>query len=459
MASTVTCALEQTLNGLTGNTQIYLAYSGGLDSQVLLHALANHPKANQLQLTALHVNYGLSENADQWQVFCEHQCKALDIPFSVKSVALEVSKGDLERRARDIRYRWFESFMRQDAILFTAHHQNDQAETVLLRLLRASGVRGLAAIPPVRSLAKGKLARPLLALPKADLQAYAEQHTLQWLEDESNKDLAFDRNFVRHQIIPKLTERWPRAVKQLARSAGNCADEQRLLNELAAMDVASMQSGCGLSVLDILVPIKLPILTALSLARQRNVLQYLLTQIVDYPVSATRLNEWLLQLRTHTREKSSELRLKALDLTVYDGQMYFLRPMPDMSTHEIKWKIEKPINIKTLSSTLSANIYGDKVSADVPTVNFEKENVVCVRWRQGGERVQLKGESFTRSYKKLLQERRIAPWLRNALPLISIGDQIVWSAALGDLSPVLLDSAAKHIKFKLEKNKPDSARN
>jgi tRNA(Ile)-lysidine synthase len=346
--------------------------------------------------------------------------------------------------------------MNHDTLLFTAHHQNDQAETIILRLLRASGVRGLASIPPVRPLAKGKLIRPLLALSKTDLQAYAEQQDLQWVEDESNNDLVFDRNFIRHQIIPKLTERWPQAVKQLARSAGNCRDEQSLLNELAAIDVAAMQSNNVLSALDILAPIELSILTTLSLARQRNVLQYLLCQLVDYPVSQSRLNEWLMQLKTHTRENNSVLQLETLSLAVYDGQMYFLRPTPDMSSQEINWKIEKPIKITTLSSTLSAKSYAEKASADELTVEFSQENTVRVHWRQGGERVQLKGEPFTRSYKKLLQERRIAPWLRNALPLVSIGGHIVWSAALGDFSPTPVNSTGNYIKFNFKKNKSDS---
>lgn len=456
MLLTVSDAFRGNLEDLPVGTHIYIAYSGGLDSQVLLHALTSFVSAGQFALTALHLNHGLSRNADAWQAFCEKQCVALNVPILFKSVQLDADKGNLEQRAREIRYQWFSSFMAENTVLLTAHHQNDQAETVILRLMRASGVRGLAAIPSNRCLGKGRLIRPLLNLSKADLQSYARHHELRWVEDKSNENLAFDRNYVRHQILPHLSNRWPQAVKLLARSANNCRDDLELINELAAIDADSVRVNDPLSVFDLLLPFNVNKLTALSDARQRNVLQYSLSDFVDHPISQTKMIEWLAQVRSHTQANSSQLVLEYLTLAIHDNKMYFLRPIPDMSGLERGWQVNKPLDIPALACKLSATSSSVNHSADQPIIRLGVDDMVYVHWRRGGERVQFQGETFSRSFKKLLQEKRVAPWLRNALPLVSVNDQVVWSAALGDFSPKLVDSNGNLLKIKLSENKPVS---
>lgn len=449
MGQTISAALQHTLRGVPANAQIYIAYSGGLDSQVLLHALVRCRKANAEQLTAVHVNYGLSTNADLWQTFCEKQCATLGISLRVKKASLDSKINNLEQRARQIRYDWFAALMKPGAFLLTAHHQNDQAETIILRLLRASGVRGLAAIPHSRSMGNASLIRPLLNFPKNTLQRYAQQHGLQWVEDESNVNLLFDRNFVRHKVLPQLLERWPQAIKQLTRSADNCRDEQALLNEFAALDIHSLQFDDELSLLDVAPPLSLRRFVMLSHARQRNVMQYLLLDRLKVSCSVAQLREWLSQVQAHTASKNSQLRLTNVTLALHDGRMYFVRQIADMASREIPWDMHQPLLIPELSCALSAEVEGSHGTVEALKPSLDAADVVCVHWRRGGERMTLTGETFSRSLKKRLQEKRIAPWLRQSLPLVSLNNRIVWSAALGMFAPKWVDSKGASINIKL----------
>ncbi len=186
-----------------------LAYSGGLDSSVLLHAASVVAHQRGIGLRALHINHQLSEHAQRWQMHCEQQCAQLGVEcLSVVVDVVNVGEG-LEAAARAARYAVFSEQLRDQEQLLLAHHLDDQAETLLLRLMRGAGPAGLGAMQATRALAAGTLNRPLLALARASLETYAAQHTLSWVEDESNASLNFDRNFLRHQIMPQLQQRWP----------------------------------------------------------------------------------------------------------------------------------------------------------------------------------------------------------------------------------------------------------
>ena len=216
----------------------WVAYSGGLDSHVLLHALAAVREQLPAPLRAVHVNHNLQSSADDWEMHCRAVCADLGIEYRSLSVDARHGTGESpEAAARAARYRAIAAVLPEGQVLLTAHHQDDQAETLLLQLLRGAGPKGLAAMPEHNDLGQGHLLRPLLAVSRAELQSYAEQQSLRWIEDPSNAQLDYDRNYLRHNILPLLQQRWPAASAVLARSARHQADAAQLLSELAAMDL------------------------------------------------------------------------------------------------------------------------------------------------------------------------------------------------------------------------------
>ncbi len=444
-------ALEAALLNRQDGASIYLAYSGGLDSQVLLHLVAAYTQKYALRLVALHVNYGFSSNADDWQAFCEAQCDKIDVRLKVAKYSSE-EKGHSEQQARAFRYQWFESKMTPAAILLTAHHQDDQAETVLMRLARASGARGMAAIPKERDFADGKLIRPLLGFSKASLRSYAEQHAIKWIEDESNNDENFDRNYMRKTVLPVMAKRWPQIGRQLAQVAQNSADDYHLKKTLAAIDVESLSKDDRCSVMDLAPPIALQAFCEFSVARQRNIIQYLVSDFIQYPIARTRLNEWLEQVQNHGEGQNTRLNLDTLSLVLHAQKIHILRRQSAWRKQTIDWTPDKPLEIEPLGCELYMLTGETGGAASQAHLNLEPAEALCVHWRQGGERVRREGEPFSRSLKQLFQENKVAPWLRDSLPLISCRGEIIWSAALGAFAPSLLDSNNRALNFTLKKS-------
>jgi len=214
----------------------WVGFSGGLDSTVLLHALA------QLHLPvpvrALHINHQISPNADAWQIQCAEFCAQYSIPFHAEKVRVENTGKGIEDAARAVRYSVFEKNLAPNDFLLTAHHANDQAETLLLRLMRGTGPRGLAAMAAVRALGAGSLVRPLLHFTRAELEAYARLHQLSWVDDESNLDNDYDRNFLRNQVIPLLHNRWPEFKRKWQQTAELCAQQEMVMEEIGCEDLA-----------------------------------------------------------------------------------------------------------------------------------------------------------------------------------------------------------------------------
>ena len=244
--------LEEMEVSLAGFKRLIVAYSGGKDSHVLLDLLSRSERLKP-KLGALHVNHGLSEYAKAWEQHCLEVCEALAIPLIRDVVDAKPQQGESpEEAARNARYRVFNSlpFDNNDCFLM-AHHQNDQAETLLLQLFRGAGLAGLAAMPVWSELASGmKACRPLLNQPQARIDDYAKQHALSWVEDESNLDLRFDRNFLRHQIVPLLQQRWPSVASNISRSADHCAEAMLILDQSVETRHADAIDASGRLVLD-----------------------------------------------------------------------------------------------------------------------------------------------------------------------------------------------------------------
>src|SRR3990167_7385392 len=212
----------------------WLGYSGGLDSRVLLALCARYHQMTPIQLKVIHIHHGLHPHADVWALHCADICKHYNFDFIEHAIQIKLHPGDsLEEIAREERYSVFANYMADGDVLLTAHQQDDQAETVLLQLLRGAGLKGLAAMPLVTTFSRGFHARPLLDFPRVTLQHYAEQYQLKWIDDPSNEDHRFMRNYIRQEILPRLKQRWPKATHLLARSAAHCAEAQVLLEDMS----------------------------------------------------------------------------------------------------------------------------------------------------------------------------------------------------------------------------------
>ncbi len=399
--------------------RIVVAYSGGLDSTVLLHAAAQRID-DRRRLLALHVNHGLSADANVWQRHCESVSVELGVRFTAQRVGVS-SRGSVEAAARRVRYKAFEDVLADGDVLWLAHHLDDQAETVLWRLMRGGGVAALAAMPASRRLGRGHLLRPMLDVTRTDIEAWARSHDLDWIDDTSNADRRFDRNFIRHEVLRTMRRRWPDAAVRLHRAAKRFADEAVLLRyaldeqldgavanvENAFDNSAGSSTGIGVESRPLAVnlldaPHARPLLRRwLVRAGIHGVRERVLTEIVRQANSA------------HDRLPVVEV---ATDFNVrrYRQHLYVVAAaQPVLSP--LRWcLLDAPIDIAVgqLESRRGTGV-GLRASLEV----------VEVRARIGGERLRPVGRSGARSVKRLLSEARVPPWLRDAYPLIYVDGQ------------------------------------
>jgi tRNA(Ile)-lysidine synthase len=396
-----------------------------MDSHVLLHALAALRDALDVSVGAVHVNHGLQAHAADWQQHCAAVCCELDVEYVALRVDARAAPGESpEAEARRARYAALADWLPAQYCLLSAHHQDDQAETLLVQLLRGSGVHGLAAMPAQGVLGQGMHLRPLLDCPRAELQDYAHAQGLDWIEDPSNRDTGFTRNFLRHRVMPELQRRWPRSSASLARSVAHQAEAAALLDELAATDLAGLAgTGAALSRTG---------LEALSAQRQRNVLRFWIRQQTGgSPSSAVlaRIEQDIL----HSRPDAEPcVRWGGFELRRYRDRVHVLQPAPaPFSGQELDWSLQDPLSIPQAGGVLSATpCIGQGIRAGAPGAGG-----VRVGWRRGGERCVPAGRGQHHSLKKLFQEQGIPPWLRARIPLIYIEGQLAAVAGLWVCEP------------------------
>jgi tRNA(Ile)-lysidine synthase len=394
-----------------------IAFSGGLDSTVLLHLLASLAKSESLPpLSAVHIHHGLQAVADAWPQLCQSVCDALGVPLLVERVKVQPG-ASLERAARDARYAVFSSLTQANDVLLTGQHRDDQAETLMFRLLRGAGVRGLSAMPAQRSVGQGTLVRPLLDISRAELEAYAQAHQLNWIEDPSNQDRQFSRNYLRHQVMPLLTGRWPQAQASMARSAAHQREAQGLLDELAQMDLAQAATAHDFQWLG-LPSLKLTPLTALSVARQRNAISHWLEPLTRLP-DTDHWSGWS-DLCEAAHDASPIWRLADGELHRSAGRVWWLSDA---------W-LRAPVigcEWQTPSSALRL--------ADNGRVMFSGQapaGPLRIGFRQGGEVMQLADRGH-RDLKRLFNERAVPGFVRGRLPLLFRGDELLAVANLPGL--------------------------
>jgi len=405
----------------------WVAYSGGLDSHVLLHSLATQrPLPGDAELRALHVNHGLSARAAEWAEHCASHCAALGIPLQQLVVDARPAPGESpEAAARHARYRAIAGLLQQEDCLLTAHHQDDQAETLLLQLLRGAGPRGLAAMPVLARFAAGWHARPLLEYRREALLAYAEEQGLHWIDDESNFDTGLDRNFLRHEIFPRLKQRFPAAATTLARSAGLCAEAGELLDQRARDDLAALQRDDGaLSVAG---------LRGLGEVRARNALHHWIRQCGRPSPSAAQMTRIWHDVLGAGADARPRLGWAGVVLRRYRDGLFLDAATPERElpapahwpAHGQRRALHLP-GIGTLS--LEAEPAGERALPLSRTALAGQ--ALEIGFRQGGERLRPAGRDGRHALKKLLQEAGVPPWRRGRLPLIFLRGELIAVAGL-----------------------------
>lgn len=399
-----------------------VAYSGGLDSTVLLYLCWCLKEQGVLsELIAVHVNHGLHPDADQWNSRCEEVCQSLSVQCMTFQINVCTERGEsLEEAARTARYQAFKSILLANDVLLTAHHRDDQTETVLLQLFRGAGIKGLGGMAESMPFGVAKLVRPLLPFSRQILCDFARENSLKWIDDSSNKDLGFDRNFVRHQIMPRLKKRWPAVDKTVARSARHIAEAnclltgraKQLLNLVLNRDCNTLEVG-GLNSLDD--------------ADKRLVIRQWVDQLGFRAPSSVVLQRIINELINVAKDRNPQVCWGEVEVHRYRGELYLFGKQQEFDREQVmEWDGQEILNIPGNNGFLQT-VPGSSMGIREKYWNC---GVITARFRQGGETCRLIKRRGTRTLKNLFQEKSIPPWVRNRVPLIYIDGQL---AAVADL--------------------------
>jgi tRNA(Ile)-lysidine synthase len=408
--------------GTATHSRIVVALSGGRDSIALLDALAQIAPEHRVALSAVHVHHGLSVNADAWAAFCAAECAKRGVPLVVHRVRVERRGGvSVEAAARAARYA---ALAAADADLIAlAHHADDQAETLLLQLMRGAGPHGLAAMAS-RSAGGGGpiLLRPFLALPRSTIDAYASARVLAWVDDESNADVDVKRNFIRHEIAGRLAAAFPGYPATLARSAAHQAEAARLLDELAELDAegAIEADAVAGATLDRRALIALDVRAR---HRARNLLRWFLRRHALRPPSTARLAAMLEQLVRAAPDARVRLAHGGAEIGIHRNRIV-VHP-PAIGAFEIAWRGEARLTLPHGTLEFAEGEGGGSPRATLPTKG------VTIRARVGGERIQLGADRRPRALKRILREAGMPLWLRDSLPLVFCGEALAVVPGVG----------------------------
>lgn len=411
MSSPLHTHLEHALHGMPARP-LHVGFSGGVDSAALLHLLSGIAAARDAGLGAIHVHHGLSPQADAWAAHCQRFCDSLGVALTVLRVEVARDAGDgLEAAARKARHAAFGSAVGEDEVLVTAHHRDDQAETFLLRALRASGPDGLGAMRPLRKFGRCWLWRPLLGVPRAALLDYAQQQGLDWIEDESNQDVSLDRNYLRHRVLPLLRERWPHADAAFALSAALCAEAGTLLADEDAVALADVRSADPNA-------IDVGKLKRLPMSRRARVLRRWIEELALPPLPAQGIAGIEHDLIEAAPDSEAAFAWSDAVVRRWRDILHADRQYPALPKDwTSEWDGRVPLDLPG----------GGQLALAGATAFGE---VVRVHARQGGERIALPGRGHTHALKNALQDLGVPPWERARLPLVSDGETLL---AAGDL--------------------------
>ena len=385
--------------------KVCLALSGGLDSMVLLHLMHFHLNG-KYNIRAIHVNHNLNENSNDWSIFCKKQCSQLGIDLTVESIHPENNGSGLEASARDQRYQVIKENLTQNELLLTAHHKDDQLETILFRIFRGTGISGLRGIVHYRDDNSHNILRPLLKCSRADLEEYASANNIKWIEDDSNDNISFDRNYIRNLLVPKIKERWKHVEESTHRLSLIAIENQELLNEVA-LDDLSQESD--------LDSVSINCFHSHSIPRIKNMIRFLIDKNdMDMP-SMHILNSGLIDL-IKDDEKTPEIKWSNFVIRRFNKRLYFLNKsvaMPFMQPDKITWSINQSIDLHYPIGSLETDFRnGSGISLDKCSKNLQ------IKFRKGGEKISLGTKKKAKTLKDFFNEKKILPWTRDKIPLI-----------------------------------------
>ncbi|TQV81416.1 tRNA lysidine(34) synthetase TilS [Aliikangiella coralliicola] len=403
--------------------EIKIAFSGGVDSKVLLHAMVRLRELGLLSsVSAVHVNHGLMPQADDWAAQCQNDCERYGVKLSVTRLSLSEQEraSNIEAAARAGRYEFFKRRLAAGEFLLMAHHRDDQAETLLFRLLRGCGLSGARAIPEKRPLGKGYLFRPLLTLSREEIVDYARQQGLTWIDDPSNESEAFSRNFLRHKVLPIIGSKWPAYAKTLSRFSEIVTEQYQLLEDLAQVDFEQVGNREN--------QLNINSLAKLSIARKKNLLHYWGNMFGDSPPSVSEIDELLSQIKA-AESGSIMVDFAGCFARSFNGELMLTnKTEPDSEFDKAQWdNLQEPVILSNgvkvsatliLPGVLSDNLINNRLRPPRPD---EKVWLDC---RRGGEKCLPAYRNKSTQLKKIYQELGVPPWRRKWLPVVYYNNDI-----------------------------------
>lgn len=406
----------KTIRKLCGSSTLWVAYSGGMDSHVLLHFLATHREQFPQKIQVVHVDHQLQSQSAEWAEYCRQVAASLQMPFHcLKVTVTDIHQSGLESAARTARYQAINNLINDDGVLLTGQHLQDQAETVMLQLLRGAGNLGLSAMKAVSQWQNMQIVRPFLTVSREVLLEYATANQLTWLDDPSNQNTEINRNFLRHQIWPLLLHRWPAINRNLARSANNLQESQILLDEIAQDDLNSVEANSTDGSLNITK------LLMLSEPRQRNVLRFFIKQLNMALPSRTNLQRILTEVCQAAIDSQPQVSWNQYIARRHQNTLYIStltqHPLNVLSVNLIY--DQQPILLDAEHQLVWKALKGQGIRAEL------FRSGLALKFRQGGEKIQLSGKSHHQSLKKLFQEWQIPVWQRDSIPLVFASQQLV----------------------------------
>ena len=431
----------EALRNLPASNTYWLGLSGGLDSSVLLYLLHHARDQHQAKIHALHVNHGLQPQADEWQSFVEQQCENLAIGLTVHRLEAKPESGEsLENWAREQRMGFFHQVVPKEDCLLLAHHQSDQAETMLLQLFRGSGVAGLAAMPAYRKQHSLKIARPLLNFSREQIRQYAEQENILWVEDHSNQDERFDRNYLRQTIIPTLKKRWPGIEKTLARASKHQAEALHALTD----NTAEQYKDCLFRESEAL---SLTRLAQLEMYDQCHVLRYWLRSQGYRALSDKQLTELLSSVINARTDSQPCLENHDYDIRRYQDALFVMPKMSEInSTYQQTWRGEPCMEFE--HGTLHATVVQGR---GILRSDIDKQKII-IRYRKAGDKIKTKVNSHHKDLKSVFQEYGVLPWMRAQVPLISMSGSLICVPGLCTAESVAAKDNQPGIEFSWQPN-------